>query len=504
MQAGLVEVNRITEGASGQKEIDWSKALLSGSVQGGIMGAVSVPFMALFKYGREIVSNAMQKLGELVGLNAGKAKFVAGNVPDAKIGMKLDVMPSLPSSGRRVDLDVASVAAVADDVIISVAGKDLFQVPKAMTRDLASAATWYREQMGRISQMVDRNAPFSEQLKQAQKLQELIMQAATHSLADELLAGWFREAFNRLGIEQLATKFGGPGGLSGQNLKDKIFAELMSPIDTLRRWFEPGVCFAAGTLVHTKDGLKPIEQIKVGDWVLSKPENGGEQAYKRVLTTFAHPPARVIKVKYYIPAHKPNKYGGNIGQITSTLNHPFWIKELGWTAASELENYGRKQVHFEDVDGLDIDFSTLTNIYISDRPNVGWTSNQWPEDVRLGGTLWDYVAQRVVAADVLPIKDVFNKEHPSPYLELPVYNLEVEDFHTYYVGQHGIWVHNRNCGGLNFEIRNTANPLKSVNKATAFFTGTEMINTLAARRIKEGVFLLQAHINSQYQKLGLR
>ena len=28
-------------------------------------------------------------------------------------------------------------------------------------------------------------------------------------------------------------------------------------------------CFVAGTLVHTKDGLVQIEQIKVGDWVLS-------------------------------------------------------------------------------------------------------------------------------------------------------------------------------------------------------------------------------------------
>lgn len=29
-------------------------------------------------------------------------------------------------------------------------------------------------------------------------------------------------------------------------------------------------CFVAGTLVHTKEGLKPIEQIQVGDWALWK------------------------------------------------------------------------------------------------------------------------------------------------------------------------------------------------------------------------------------------
>ena len=32
-----------------------------------------------------------------------------------------------------------------------------------------------------------------------------------------------------------------------------------------------------------------------------------------------------------------------------------------------------------------------------------------------------------------------------PYLKVRVYNIEVEDFHTYYVGGNGVWVHNTNC-----------------------------------------------------------
>lgn len=36
-----------------------------------------------------------------------------------------------------------------------------------------------------------------------------------------------------------------------------------------------GGCFIAGTPVHTDKGLVPIEQIKVGDLVLSQPEQGG-------------------------------------------------------------------------------------------------------------------------------------------------------------------------------------------------------------------------------------
>ena len=45
--------------------------------------------------------------------------------------------------------------------------------------------------------------------------------------------------------------------------------------------------FVAGTLVHTDNGLVPIEQIKVGDIVFSRHESGsGELAYKRVTQTF--------------------------------------------------------------------------------------------------------------------------------------------------------------------------------------------------------------------------
>jgi hypothetical protein len=43
----------------------------------------------------------------------------------------------------------------------------------------------------------------------------------------------------------------------------------------------------AGTLVHTKNGLVPIEKICVGEWLLSQPEMKGERAYRQVVKTFA-------------------------------------------------------------------------------------------------------------------------------------------------------------------------------------------------------------------------
>src|SRR6218665_1877512 len=55
-------------------------------------------------------------------------------------------------------------------------------------------------------------------------------------------------------------------------------------------------CLAAGTPVHTEDGLRPIEEITAGDWVLSKAEKTGEQAYKRVLSTGVLEPEVVMAV----------------------------------------------------------------------------------------------------------------------------------------------------------------------------------------------------------------
>ena len=51
-------------------------------------------------------------------------------------------------------------------------------------------------------------------------------------------------------------------------------------------------------------------------------------------------------------------------------------------------------------------------------------------------------------------------ESADPYLRVAVYNLDVEDFHTYYVGAKGFWVHSVNFQGgtLAKDIRNEAEP----------------------------------------------
>jgi transcription-repair coupling factor (superfamily II helicase) len=83
--------------------------------------------------------------------------------------------------------------------------------------------------------------------------------------------------------------------------------------------------FVAGTLVHTDKGLVPIEQIKVGDMVLSKHESGqGEQAYKRVVRTFkSEEKKRVVQIKF-----RDNDNNGEMC-LFATEDHPFWVDEMG-------------------------------------------------------------------------------------------------------------------------------------------------------------------------------
>ena len=154
-------------------------------------------------------------------------------------------------------------------------------------------------------------------------------------------------------------------------------------------------CFAAGTLVHTKDGLKPIEEIKVGDLVLSYPDDmvppnrascapyrlENEYYYKPVTQTFVHEDAEVLEMRYSQPAWRKTWH------LYVTPNHPFYAEDRGW-------------VQVKDLVGLD----------------------------------------RFCAANFANMSFIWNKPVSN---RVRVYNLEVADYHTYFVGEGGAWVHNK-------------------------------------------------------------
>ena len=83
-------------------------------------------------------------------------------------------------------------------------------------------------------------------------------------------------------------------------------------------------CFAKGTLVWTKTGKVPIEQVELGDFVLAQNVDTGELNYKPVLGKTIRPPSSMLKIT------TSNE------TLVTTLGHPFWVAGAGWRMAKEL------------------------------------------------------------------------------------------------------------------------------------------------------------------------
>ena len=141
-------------------------------------------------------------------------------------------------------------------------------------------------------------------------------------------------------------------------------------------------CFAAGTLVLTEDGFRNIEDIEPGDKVYSTDEETGESGYKEVLQVFVKETEVVTHVFYEV-----EQEDGEIRteEIETTLNHLFWC-EGEWKAAGTLKAGDLLTL----ADGSQVKVTEIT----------------------------------------------YEDRHTT------VYNMEVADYHTYYVGEDGVWVHN--------------------------------------------------------------
>lgn len=135
-------------------------------------------------------------------------------------------------------------------------------------------------------------------------------------------------------------------------------------------------------MITTATGLVAIEDIEPGDMVLSENPETGEIEYKTVLTTFENETDEIT--------HITIRSGSGLQEIIdATPQHPFYVEGRGWVEASALHA------------GMVIWFANGTR-----------------------GT----------------VEDISNEGLAEP---VAVYNFEVEDFHTYFVGDSGVLVHNK-------------------------------------------------------------
>ena len=88
-------------------------------------------------------------------------------------------------------------------------------------------------------------------------------------------------------------------------------------------------CFIAGTLIHTEDGLVPIEEIKPDQMVWAEDPATGERALKRVICLFRNEKYELVHLQIKGET------------ITATVGHPFFVQGKGWVAAklNDIDDY---------------------------------------------------------------------------------------------------------------------------------------------------------------------
>ncbi|WP_414811802.1 polymorphic toxin-type HINT domain-containing protein, partial [Paenibacillus algorifonticola] len=120
-----------------------------------------------------------------------------------------------------------------------------------------------------------------------------------------------------------AGKYGTKGVIwAGSKLKNVLGEDT---VKTTKKLVYECNCFTAGTKVLTDEGEKPIEEIEVGDKVLSKDDETGEVAYKEVVGLFQKQADEI----YYV------HIGDEIIEVTG--EHPFWLDGKGWTFVKDLK-----------------------------------------------------------------------------------------------------------------------------------------------------------------------
>ncbi len=158
-------------------------------------------------------------------------------------------------------------------------------------------------------------------------------------------------------------------------------------------------CFVAGTPVHTENGLKPIEEVAVGDRVWAFDRQGQEWRLCPVVQTFRNISAGRLAAVRLSSGEK----------LTGTDGHAVWVIE-----GEELDDRGRPDHGADEL--------------------AGPTPGRW---VPLGGLrVGDAVLTRAGVARVAAMESFADPQ--------PVYNLEVDGLHAYAVGTVGLLAHNSN------------------------------------------------------------
>jgi hypothetical protein len=141
-------------------------------------------------------------------------------------------------------------------------------------------------------------------------------------------------------------------------------------------------CFAADTLITTASGPIAIQALEPGDLILTRAAPDQPLVERAVTAVYLTEDAPILEVAI-------GEYGGATDVLEVTAGHPFWVAQEGWVDSDELA----------------------------------------PGD--------QLVTADGDAAQVLSVASTDRRE--------TVYNVTVDEHHTYFVGTTASWVHNAGC-----------------------------------------------------------
>lgn len=187
------------------------------------------------------------------------------------------------------------------------------------------------------------------------------------------------------------------------NMDTALFAGNLAavPSSIFARWAV--TCFPAGTPVLTPNGSIPIEQLKIGDSVISRDENdvSSEVAAKKIDKVFVRD-GELWELRI------------NGLSVQVTADHPIFLKEKGWVPVDKI-------VRGDRIAALRHSVRNITTILDSAAEQIPKQRNDWDTD-------W------------LPVESC----EPTGIVTT-VYNFRVEDWHTYFIAlnnENAFWVHN--------------------------------------------------------------
>jgi RHS repeat-associated protein len=134
-------------------------------------------------------------------------------------------------------------------------------------------------------------------------------------------------------------------------------------LDVVDEIFSSPQCLAAGTLIETDIGYKPIEQVQAGDWVWAWNNDAGSRELKKVLRTFSAERAELVEIRV----------GGAL--IVTTIEHSFFTRDRVWKAAGHLAagdalfDEENPAGHVIDSVTRTFDSSTVYNMEVEDLHN---------------------------------------------------------------------------------------------------------------------------------------